>query len=111
MAPGDVEFAPDVLAHAVETVEEEKGVRNLKRAMHDVVSSVNFERLMAAAKAAPPNAAPGAPGGASEAPTKDPKDPWELPIRVTKDHVAKYVRTGRRDAAGDKNTSLMSMYM
>jgi len=89
MARDDVAFADAVLAHAIDTVEEEQGVRNLRRALHDVVSSVNFERL-----AAPE-------GEAAK---------WKASIEVTKTHVDTYVRSSRRDAAGDRNPSLAFMY-
>jgi ATP-dependent Lon protease len=97
MAKTDVAFSDGVLAHAVEVVEEEQGVRNLRRALHDCVSSINYERLVAAAKKDDAAA-----GGAD--------DGW--PVEVTRAQVDAFVRSGRKDAAQDRiNPSVMAMYM
>ena len=85
MAPGDVRLGDAELARIVETVEEEQGVRNLKRALHDVVSCLNFERLMGRV--------------ASDA----------FPVDVTAAQVDAFVKAGRRDAAS-ACTNRMSMY-
>ena len=72
MAPGDVVFSDDVIAYIVEYVEPEEGVRNLKRALHDVVSSLNLNRLVSACGAAAEGAGQG-------------------PVCVTRQHVADFV--------------------
>ena len=94
MAPGDVTFGDAELLRAIETVEEEQGVRNLKRALHDVVSCINFERLMAASGSAETAA-----GSAAAA----------VAVTVTCAEVERYVKSGRRDAA-QKDASRLMMY-
>lgn len=74
LAPGDVVIADGLLQHMVDLVEEERGVRNLRRAIVDVVSHLNLERLVAG----------DAQGGA------------QLPIVVTREMVDRCVRAGRR---------------
>jgi ATP-dependent Lon protease len=46
MAPGDVEMPDDVVRRMIELVDEEQGVRNLRRAIVDIVSHLNMERLV-----------------------------------------------------------------
>lgn len=42
----DVVFSDDIIKEIINYVEEEKGVRNLKRAINDIVSNVNLQRLL-----------------------------------------------------------------
>lgn len=84
----DVRFGNAELTRIVETVEEEQGVRNLKRGIHDVVSCLNFARLVGEPEAAC--------GVASVI---------AFPVDVTGAHVDAYVRTGRRDGGGGSATA------
>lgn len=78
MAPGALAFDDAVVRHIVTALaEEEQGVRNLRRALHDVVSHLNLERLTA-------------PGGA----------PADAVTAVTREHADRYVSSGRRAAGG-----------
>jgi len=43
--PGHIVFSEDILKQIVSRVDEEQGVRNFKRALHEVVSNVNLIRL------------------------------------------------------------------
>lgn len=43
---GDIKFADDVISHIINIIEEEQGVRNLKRALEEIVSRVNLHRLL-----------------------------------------------------------------
>lgn len=46
MKNGDVVFTNGILKSIIDSTEEEKGVRNMKRALGDVVSNLNLRRLM-----------------------------------------------------------------
>ena len=92
LAPDAVRFGDQELTQVVEAVEEEQGVRNLKRGLHDVVSCLNLERLVG----------------------KDPEgrpSQVEFPVDVTAAQVDAYVRTGRRDSGGGGGGAWRSMYM
>jgi hypothetical protein len=84
LAPGAVAFDDAAVRHAIELVEEEPGVRNLRRALHDVVSHINYERMTTA----------GAAAGV---------------VNVTTKQVDRFVRCGRKDA-GAAHCRHMSMY-
>lgn len=44
--PGEIVFHDDVVKHVVSIVDEEQGVRNLKRGLEDIVSQINLHRLL-----------------------------------------------------------------
>jgi hypothetical protein len=46
MGPADVVVPDDVLLHVIHMVEEESGVRNLKRGLDAIVSNINLHRLL-----------------------------------------------------------------
>lgn len=46
--PGDVVFSDEIIRSIVNRVEQEDGVRNLQRALVDVVSHINLERVIGA---------------------------------------------------------------
>lgn len=64
----DVVVSDDVLAYIVEYIEPEAGVRNLKRALHEILSSLNLLRLT------------------------DPER-VQLPVTIARDHVHAFVKT------------------
>lgn len=82
MTPGSVELTDDVLRFVVDLVEEEHGVRNLRRAIHDIVSHLNYERLTA---------------------------PETSRLGVSIDDADRCVRSGRRDCSRNDARHL-SMY-
>jgi ATP-dependent Lon protease len=86
-----------VIRYVVESVEAEKGVRNLKRALHDVVSNMHFEQLMAHLP----------PREKADAADKEEKE-QQGAIVVTAEHVDRYVKTARRDKISKE--TLLSMY-
>ena len=67
----DITFTDEVLRHIISTVEEEAGVRNLKRGMEDIISHINLQRLL-------------------KKPIVD-DIPVTLPLDVTKQIVDKYL--------------------
>jgi ATP-dependent Lon protease len=94
MPPGSVRLGDAEIARVVETVEEEQGVRNLKRALHDIVSCINFDRLM----------------GKLPAAGDDPRARGH----VTLSQVDAYVKSGRRDAPGSaamRDSTRLAMYL
>lgn len=93
MAPGAVTIDDAELARIVEIVEEEHGVRNLKRAIQDIVSFINYERLTDAGAGAEANQAK-----------------HSQTFAVTLSDVDRFVRSGRRDAAHHKDASRLMMY-
>lgn len=106
MRPDEVRIGDVEIARVVETVEEEQGVRNLKRGLHDVVSCIHFERKMGRLPMPRDAEAPAGEGGggAEETPHA---------IEVTAAQIDKYVKSGRRDAPGSsawKDASRMAMY-
>ena len=42
----DVEFTAEIIIEIINYADEEKGVRNLKRAIIDIVSNINFYRIL-----------------------------------------------------------------
>jgi ATP-dependent Lon protease len=77
----------DVLQHIVESIEEEEGVRNLKRALHDIVSNINFDRLM------------------------DPEsDETGKVAAITKEHVQKFVLSNEDKAKNRADKPWLTMY-
>jgi ATP-dependent Lon protease len=42
----DVLFSSDTIKDIINLIDEEKGVRNLKRAIHDIISNINLQRLL-----------------------------------------------------------------
>lgn len=43
---GDIIFPDDTITHIIKSIEDEKGVRNLKRALDDIISQVNLHYLL-----------------------------------------------------------------
>ena len=43
---GAIEFTDDILKSIIRAVEDEEGVRNFKRGLHDIISNYNLKRLM-----------------------------------------------------------------
>lgn len=75
-----VRFSDEVIRHIVGLVEKEEGVRNLKRAIHDVVSNLNLVQLLEAEKLV-------------------------FPFHVETIHADRFVNVGSK-----KNASYLSMY-
>jgi ATP-dependent Lon protease len=42
MKKGDIIFSDDVLTHIINNIEREEGVRNLKRAINNIISWINM---------------------------------------------------------------------
>lgn len=87
---GDIVFDSDIIKQIVFKVDEEEGVRNLKRALHDVVSNLNLVQLLSPIIAEELSA-----DVVIKAITK-----------VTEKHVEMYVNTSKKG-----NTSHMAMYV
>lgn len=51
----EVTFTEDVLKRMIDTIEPEEGVRNLKRAIQDVISNLNLNRLLAEKEGSEPH--------------------------------------------------------
>jgi ATP-dependent Lon protease len=83
-----VEFDDRVIRHIVDTVEDERGVRHLKRALHDILSNINLDRLLR--------------GGDRLSQDSSVKT-------VTIKDVDEFVKTGRRDKLHN-NPYMLSMY-
>jgi ATP-dependent Lon protease len=101
MAPDAVRIGDAEITKIVDTVDEEQGVRNLKRALHDIVSCINFERLMGRL---PSHTSPA--GDDAVAVVVPPLD-------LTAEQVDAFVKSGRRDAPGSsalKDASRLAMY-
>lgn len=81
----DIVFTEDVVRLVVSLVEKEQGVRNLKRAIHDIVSNINLNQLLA---------------------DKVVKIKGNAPITVTLQDANKFVNVGSRK----DNHLLLSMY-
>lgn len=81
-----VSIDDSALARIVDVVEEEQGVRNLKRGIHDCVSYINYERLLG-------------------------KPNFDFPAKVTSDQVEEFVRTGLRDGNSSTKAPWKMMYM
>ena len=73
------------IAKIVDVVEDEQGVRNLKRGLHDCISCINYERLVG-------------------------KEQIEFPVSITSEQVEDFVRTGRRDGSSSSNAPWRMMY-
>lgn len=84
MKLGDISFSEDIIAYIVEYVEQEEGVRNLKRALHEIISSLNLLRLVSPEE-----------------------NVVAFPLEVTKQHVSDYVKSGTKAHA---QTSCHMMY-
>jgi ATP-dependent Lon protease len=83
---GAVRIADDVMRSIIELVEEEHGVRNLRRAIHDIVSHFNYDRLTTAC------------------------DCPDIRM-ITREDADRSIRSGRRDGPGSiSKASYMSMY-
>jgi ATP-dependent Lon protease len=80
----DVVFSNAMIDYIVQYIDEEEGVRNLKRAMHEIVSSINLARLLDA-------------------------DAVLLPMHVTHTHVHDYIKTSVRHA-NESHRYPMHMY-
>lgn len=86
LEPDAVTIEDAAISRIVDVVEEEQGVRNLKRGLHDVVSSINYDRLIK-----------------SDAP--------DFPVNVVVEQVEEYVRTGRRDDSCSAKAPWKTMYI
>lgn len=103
LPPEAIRFQDAQIAKIVEAVEEEQGVRNLKRGIHDVVSCLNLERLIG-----DPVSKGGGKGGDADCICIG---GIAFPIDVTSEHIRTYVQTGRRDKASDANGAWRTMYI
>lgn len=82
----DIVFSNAMIDYIVQYIDEEEGVRNLKRAMHEIVSSINLQRLLDADAVSLP------------------------PVHVTHTHVHDYIKTSVRHA-NESHRYPMHMYM
>lgn len=85
-APDAIRIPKDVIREITrnEQLQYESGVRGLKRAMHDIVSHLNYQRLVS-------------------------EDPPKFPIEVTSEHVAKYTFFDKKNEP--MPLSVQAMYM
>lgn len=74
---GDILFTEDILKQMINLIEEEDGVRNLKRAIVDIVSNVNLNKMLEL-------------------------DQMTFPYVVTEDDVKKYVHQRKKGTLHDK---------
>jgi DNA invertase Pin-like site-specific DNA recombinase len=63
----DIIFSDDIIKKIVSRVDEEKGVRNLKRGIESIISSINIERYLG-------------------------NTTLTMPIKITESHVNKYIK-------------------
>ena len=99
---GSVTVDDAVVRHAVALLEDEAGVRNLRRALHDVVSHLNYERLTSPANATnATNATNAGHDGNADAPAPA--------GTITREQVDRCVGSGRRDRASGRAN--LSMYV
>lgn len=86
----DIVFDDHVLKLVVNKIDAEEGVRNLKRAIHEIVSNLNLVRLLES----------------NNSSNSKSKNNTLKTIHVSADHVAKYVHVSKSKT----NTSHLSMY-
>lgn len=87
----DIVFTDDIISFIVEHVEKEEGVRNLKRALHEIVSSLNLQ-------------------GLEQVPDGLDAGLGPFPVQVTKDHVLEFVKSST-DSDGAKKAWANMMYV
>jgi ATP-dependent Lon protease len=46
LAKENIRFSDEIIKEIISTVDTEKGVRNLKRALEDIISNINLNRLL-----------------------------------------------------------------
>ena len=92
MSVSDVVFSEAIIRYMVEYIDEEEGVRNLKRAMHEIVSSINLRKLLDVSLSCATAA-----------------DNDTGPLHVTQNHVIEYVKTSVRHANASRAVP-MHMY-
>lgn len=80
----DIVFTDDIISFIVEYVEKEEGVRNLKRALHEIVSSLNLKGL---------ERVPDQPIGSGLDSGFLDSGLGPFPVQVTKDHVLEFVKS------------------
>ena len=79
----DIVFDDDILKQIVQKVEDEEGVRNFKRGLHDIVSNLNLLKLLSGNDNANDNAN-------ANAPLKQ--------VNVTEKHVCLYVNNSKKSS-------------
>lgn len=82
--PTDIIITPDIVRKLITVVDDEGGVRNLKRSIYELVSKIHFDVMM----------------GNIE---------YKLPITITEEHVSKYVQNSRGNHATAAKTMMMYM--
>lgn len=98
LTPQDIVFDNSVIEEIIERVEEEQGVRNLKRGIDSIISWINMRRYV-------PTINP----EFSEK-TRDETSPKiEFPVKITTHIVKKYIKTN--DAAASHKHVMASMYL
>jgi ATP-dependent Lon protease len=80
--PSQMIFLTDIVKKLITVVDEEGGVRNLKRSIYELVSKIHFDVMM----------------GHIE---------YNLPITITDDHISKYVQNSRANQATASKTMMM----
>lgn len=73
MAKNDIIFSDDIIQYIIQKIDVEEGVRNMKRAINDIVSNINLNRLLSEANYI------------------------KLPYTVKNDDVDKYVHNVKND--------------
>lgn len=82
--PTDILISPDIIKKLVSVVDEEGGVRNLKRSVYELVSKIHFDVMMS-------------------------NIDYKLPIAITEEHVVKYIQNSKSTQGG--NAKALMMYM
>jgi ATP-dependent Lon protease len=80
--PTDIIITPDIIKKLVSVVDEEGGVRNLKRSVYELVSKIHFDVMMSNIE-------------------------YKLPIMITDEHVVKYVQNSRSTHGSNIKSSMM----
>jgi len=70
----DIVFPDDTLKYIIEYIDEEQGVRNLRRALQDIISNINLKRMLG-----------------------DEEENVKLPYNVTQKDVTTYVHNKKKD--------------
>ena len=78
----DIVFEKDIIEQMINYIDEEKGSRNLKRALEEIVGSINLRKLLGLEN--------------------------EFPIKITKELIAKYLLIGKKK---NSNTTANMMYI
>ena len=97
LSSADIIIPDDVIMSVIRAVSAEKGVRNLKRGLEAIVSSINMNRYIPEDKQDKPKLPTQDPTGVAAPQPPAPLKLACLPFTVTDNHVRKYVKTNKNN--------------